>query len=140
MSERLRHVKKSIELTDPSTIVQTTKNIRWLQIAAPFVVSLLVGAMLGAMLGGLFYGANADPTSGDFKFVLSQALGIVLGLVAGYLWSRQVALSGPPEEVVTVGMSMLRKYHTNHAKTGQDAEAAQYKLGADYLKTLKIGK
>src|SRR5476651_273584 len=85
-----RHVKKSIELTDLSTIVQTTKNIRWLQIAAPFVVSLLVGAMLGAMLGGLLYGANADPTSGDFKFVLSQGLGILLGLVAGYLWSRQV--------------------------------------------------
>jgi hypothetical protein len=49
-------------------------------------------------------------------------------------------MSGPPEEVVTVGMSMLRKYHKNHAKTGLDAEAAQYKLSADYLKTLKSVK
>jgi F0F1-type ATP synthase assembly protein I len=133
-------VKKSIELADVSTIVQTTKNIRWLQIAAPFALSLVVGAMLGAMLGGLVYGNNSDPTSGDGKFVVAQVLGIVVGLVVGYLWSRQVALSGPPEEVVTVGMSMLRKYHSNHAKTGEDAEAAQYKLGAEYLKTLKIGK
>ena len=133
-------MKKSIELTDLSTIVQTTKNLRWLQIAGPFALSLVIGAMLGAMSGALFYGNEADPTSGDSKFAVAQVLGIVIGSVVGYIWSRKVALSGPPEEVVTVGMSMLRKYHSNHAKTGEDAEAAQYKLGAEYLKTIKISK
>jgi F0F1-type ATP synthase assembly protein I len=133
-------VKKSVELTDVSTVVKTAKNLRWLQIATPFALSLVVGAMAGAMLGGMFYGNSIDPASGDFKFVVAQVTGIVLGLVVGYLWSRQVAMSGPPEEVVTVGMSMLRKYHRNHAKTGLDAEAAQYKLSADYLKTLKSVK
>ena len=97
-------MKKSIELTDVSTVVKTAKNLRWLQIATPFALSLVVGAMAGAMLGGMFYGNSIDPASGDFKFV------------------------------------MLRKYHRNHAKTGLDAEAAQYKLSADYLKTLKSVK
>jgi hypothetical protein len=133
-------VKKSIELTDVSTVVKTAKNLRWLQIATPFALSLVVGAMAGAMLGGMFYGNSIDPSSGDFKFVIAQVTGILFGLVVGYLWSRQVAMSGPPEEVVTIGMSMLRKYHRNHAKTGLDAEAAQYKLSADYLKTLKSVK
>jgi hypothetical protein len=136
----MSNVKKSVELTDVSTVVKTAKNLRWLQIATPFALSLVVGAMAGAMLGGMFYGNSIDPASGDFKFVVAQVAGIVLGLVVGYLWSRQVAMSGPPEEVVTVGMSMLRKYHRNHAKTGLDAEAAQYKLSADYLKTLKSVK
>jgi outer membrane lipoprotein SlyB len=136
----VNNVKKSIELTDVSTVVKSAKNLRWLQIASPFALSLVVGAMAGAMLGGMFYGNSIDPASGDFKFVVAQITGIVLGLVVGYLWSRQVAMSGPPEEVVTVGMGMLRKYHKNHAKTGLDAEAAQYKLSADYLKTLKSVK
>jgi hypothetical protein len=133
-------VKKSIELTEVSTVVKTAKNLRWLQIATPFAASLVVGAMAGAMLGGMFYGNSIDPASGDFKFVVAQATGIAFGLIVGYMLSRQVAMSGPPEEVVTVGMSMLRKYHRNHAKTGLDAEAAQYKLSADYLKTLKSVK
>lgn len=133
-------MKKSIELTDVSTVVKTAKSLRWLQIAAPFAVSLVVGAMVGAMLGGMLYGNSIDPSSGDLKFIVAQVIGIVVGLVVGYLWSRQVAMSGPPEEVVTVGMSMLRKYHRNHAKTGLDAEAAQYKLSAEYLKTLKSVK
>ena len=130
-------MKKSIEVTEVSTVVKSAKKLRWLHIAAPFAFSLVVGTMLGAMLGGMFYGNSIDPTSGDYKFIIAQATGILIGSVVGYLWSRQVALSGPPEEVVTVGMSMLRKYHQNHAKTGLDAEAAQYKLGAEYLKTLK---
>lgn len=133
-------MKKSIELTDVSTVVKTAKSLRWLQIAAPFAVSLVVGAMVGAMLGGMLYGNSIDPSSGDLKFIVAQVIGIVVGLVVGYLWSRQVAMSGPPEEVVTVGMSMLRKYHRNHAKTGLDAEAAQYNLSAEYLKTLKSVK
>jgi hypothetical protein len=133
-------VKKSIELTDVSTVVKTAKSLRWLQIAMPFAVSIVVGAMAGAMLGGMFYGNSLDPASGDLKFLVAQVTGIVFGAVFGYRWSRQVAMSGPPEEVVTVGMSMLRKYHKNHAKTGLDAEAAQYKLSADYLKTLKSVK
>lgn len=133
-------MKKSIELTDVSTVVKTAKSLRWLQIAMPFAVSIVVGAMAGAMLGGMFYGNSLDPASGDLKFLVAQVTGIVFGAVFGYLWSRQVAMSGPPEEVVTVGMSMLRKYHKNHAKTGLDAEAAQYKLSADYLKTLKSVK
>jgi hypothetical protein len=133
-------VKKSIELADVSTVVNTAKKLRWLQIASPFALSVIVGAMLGAMLGGLFYGNNVDPTAGDYKYVFAQITGIVAGLIVGYLWSRQIAMSGPPEEVVTVGMSMLHKYHRNHTKTGLDAEAAQYKLSADYLKTLNTLK
>ena len=133
-------MKKTDELTDLSTMAKSAKNLRWLQIAAPFALSLVVGAMLGAMFGALFYGSGIDPTPGDLRFVVAQVIGIVFGLAVGYLWSRRVALSGPPEEVVTVGMSMLRKYHSNHAKTGEDAEAAQYKLGAAYLNTLKTGK
>ncbi len=133
-------MKKSIELADVSTVVNTAKKLRWLQIASPFALSVIVGAMLGAMLGAMFYGNSLDPTAGDLKYVFAQITGIVAGLIVGYLWSRQVAMSGPPEEVVTVGMSMLRKYHRNHAKTGLDAEAAQYKLSADYLKTLNTIK
>jgi len=133
-------VKKSIELADVSTVVDTAKKLRWLQVASPFALSLILGAMIGAMVGGMFYGNNIDPTSGDFKYLFAQITGIVAGAIAGYLWSRQVALSGPPEEVVTVGMSMLRKYHKNHAKAGTDAEAAQYKLSAEYLKTLNTVK
>ena len=133
-------MKKSIELSDVSTVVRTAKNLRWLQIASPFAVSLIIGAMLGAMLGAMFYGNSVDPTAGDYKFLFAQITGILLGAVGGYLWSRQVAMSGPPEEVVTVGMSMLRKYHRNHAKNGLDAEAAQYKISADYLKTLNTVK
>jgi hypothetical protein len=133
-------VKKSIELADVSTVVNTAKKMRWLQIASPFALSVIIGAMLGAMSGAMFYGNSIDPTSGDYKYLFAQVTGIIAGLIAGYLWSRQVAMSGPPEEVVTVGMSMLRKYHRNHAKTGLDAEAAQYKLSADYLKTLNTIK
>jgi hypothetical protein len=133
-------VKKSIELADVSTVVNTAKKLRWLQIASPFALSVIVGAMLGAMLGAMFYGNSLDPTAGDLKYLFAQVTGIVAGLIAGYLWSRQVAMSGPPEEVVTVGMSMLRKYHRNNAKTGLDAEAAQYKLSAEYLKTLNTIK
>ena len=130
-------VKKSVELNDLSTVVKTAKSIRWLQIATPFALSLLVGAMVGAMIGGMFYGNSIDPAAGDLKYIVAQIVGVVLGAVVGYLWSRRVASAGPPEEVVTVGMSMLRKYHRNHTKTGLDAEAAQYKLSAEYLKTLK---
>ena len=129
-------MKKSIELAEPSTVVKTSRKLRWLQVASPFAVSLFVGTMVGAMLGGMFYGSSVDPTSGDFKFVIAESIGIGLGLLVGYMWSRQVSANIPPEETVTVGLSMLRKYHRNHAKGGLDAEAAQYKLSAEYLKTL----
>lgn len=129
-------MKKSIELAEPSTVVQASRKLRWMQIASPFALSLFVGTMVGAMLGGMFYGSSVDPTAGDFKFVIAESIGIVVGLFVGYMWSRQVSRSTPPEETVTVGMSMLRKYHRNHAKGGLDAEAAQYKLSAEYLKTL----
>jgi hypothetical protein len=133
-------MKKSIELVEPGSEIKSESTMRWLQILAPFALSVVVGAMLGAMLGAMSYSNSVDATSGDGKYLVAQLTGLFIGLVVGIVWSRQVALAGPPEDTVMIGMSMLRKYHRNHAKSGEDADAAQYKLGNEYLRSLASGK
>jgi hypothetical protein len=35
-----------------------------------------------------------------------------------------------------LGITMLRKYHRNTARSGADVDAAQYKIGAEFVRSL----
>jgi hypothetical protein len=129
-------MRKSVELASPADELRIAGSLRWLQIAAPFGLSLVVGTMLGAMAGAFSYTNAVDPTAGDGRYVVAQLTGIAIGFVIGIFWARHTALAPPPPDTVNLGMTMLRKYHRNTARSGADVDAAQYKIGAEFVRSL----
>jgi hypothetical protein len=129
-------MSKSVEMASTADDLRVAGSLRWLQIAAPFGLSLVVGTMLGAMAGAFSYTNAIDPTSGDGRYVVAQLTGIAIGFVIGIFWARHTALAPPPPDSVNLGMTMLRKYHRNTHGTGADADAAQYKIGAEFVRSL----
>ncbi len=132
-------MRKSVELASPAYELKVAGTLRWLQIAAPLALSVVVGTMLGAMVGAFSYSHAVDPTAGDGRYVVAQLTGIGIGFVIGLFWARHTALAPPPPDSVNIGMTMLRKYHRNTIRSGEDAGAAQYQIGAEYVRTLNNG-
>ncbi|SRR5579872_1430621 len=116
--------------------------LRFKQLRTGAIVSFgfFVGALMGGVCGLFVYANSKTPNVHDGVYVLIQSVGILSGLVLGYLAARNVETQDELIEAAQkAGGSLLRRYKpkpgtASHSNVGQRTIGAS--AGEDFLKTL----
>jgi hypothetical protein len=101
---------------------------------------LFVGAVLGGVCGLFVYANSRNPGPHDPLYAIIQSVGIIVGLVMGYLAARNAQVQDDMlESSQRAGTTLLRRYKPKPGAAGQ-SNVGQRTIGAttadDFLKTL----
>lgn len=115
--------------------------VRRLRTGAIVAFGFFVGAVMGGVCGLFVYANSKTPNVHDGVYVVIQSLGIVVGLLFGYLAARNVdAQDEIVEAAQKAGGSLLRRYKpkpgtASHSNIGQRTIGGN-DGGEEFLKTL----
>ena len=119
----------------PITDVGEPKAFSFLQVAIPFVGTMVVGTLVTAVLGLFVYANASDPHSRDLKFTIVSCVGLAVSIVAAYIAARRTKALDPTA-TNGAGFSLLKKYRSAVTHVGADAQAGQHSIGESYLREL----
>lgn len=103
---------------------------------------LFAGAVLGGIVGLFVYANSRTPNAHDGVFAIIQVVGVLVGLLMGYIAARGAdAKDQVMEASYRAGLSMLKKYKpkpgtAGHSTVGERVIGPVHNVGEDFLKTL----
>jgi MFS family permease len=126
--------------TEPGTVFDT--RVKLIRTVSMVGGGLFVGALLGAIVGLFVYANTRTPNAHDGIFAIIQVVGVLAGLMMGFLAARGAAEQDQLAEAShRAGMAMLKKYKpkpgaNGNQNVGERVIGPVANAGEEFLKTL----
>ena len=126
--------------TEPGTPFDT--RVKTIRTIGMVLAGLFAGTLLGGIVGLFVYANSRTPGAHDGIFAIIQVVGVLAGLVMGFIAARGAAAQDQLAEAShRAGMAMLKKYKpkpgaNGNQNVGQRVIGPVSNAGEEFLKTL----